>query len=104
MSFNKLKSVDDLDTRREVWECFCKLSPFERTAFLYWCCDTLNKKLMGAGSGVVYQISNETGECMESYLDFFTLIAQYGLDPAIALTELESRASKLSKAVEIYTG
>jgi ribosomal protein L37AE/L43A len=103
MGFNSLKSVDDLDTRREVWECFCKLPPLERTAFLLWCCDTLNRKLMGAGSGVFYEISNETGECMESYLDFFTLIGQYGLDSAKALAELESRASKFSRAVEIYT-
>ena len=102
MGLNHLKSIDDLDTRREVWECFCKLPPHERTAYLYWCCDTLNQGVMRSGNGVAYTISNETGECMESYLDFFALVAQYNLDVNLALAELEKRASKLSKPVQLY--
>lgn len=93
-----LSSVDDIDTRRETLICFQILPPIERCAFLYWCCDQIGSTgKTVSGEDVIVTITNETGEATETYLDFWQMVSQYGLDVQRALAELERRASQFTK-------
>lgn len=99
MGLEKLKPIDNIDDRREALYLLQKLVPVERVAFLYWCCDhcETNRQVVREGHGVSVTITNETGDPMESYLDFCTLVARHGLNGAEALAELERRVAREGK-------
>lgn len=97
MGLEKLKPIDNIDDRREALYLLQKLKPVERVAFLYWCCDNCetNRQVVREGHGVSVTITNETGDPMESYLDFCTLVARHGLHGSRSLAELERRVAKV---------
>ena len=88
--------LDTIDDRRETLYLFQQLPPVERVAFLYWCCDTLGVVKVGA-TDVRVTLTNETGEAMESYLDFWSMVSQYELDAPKALAELERRVKQFTR-------
>ena len=99
MPLESLKPIDNIDDRREALYLLQKLTPTERVAFLYWCCDNsaTNQGVIRSGGGAYVTITNETGDPMESYLDFCSLVARHGLDGPAALAELERRISGKKK-------
>jgi len=98
MPLESLKPIDNIDDRREALYLLQRLPPEERVAWLYWCCDqtTTNRLVVTQGNGSYVTIDNETGDPMESYLDFCSLVARHGLDAQAALAELERRVSEIS--------
>lgn len=98
MPVSQLQKLNDVDTRREVFILLGKLTPTERTAFLYHCCDRIG--ILGvdpdSGKPLAVTITCESGDVTESYLDFWGLVASYGLDAKSALEELERRVSALT--------
>lgn len=101
MPVSQLKKLDDVDTRREVFILLGKLMPTERTAFLYHCCDRIGILGVDQNSGkpLAVTITCESGDITESYLDFWGLVASYGLDAKAALEELERRVSVLTSQI-----
>lgn len=97
MGIEALQQVDDLDTRREVFYLLSRLSSTERIAFLHWCAANVNDsiRLRHNPPWVLTVVRNDTGEIMESCGDLWGLVCQWGLDPVVALKELERRVSRL---------
>lgn len=98
-----LAAVDDIDTRREVLRCFQILPAMERVSFLLFCCDKLGPVGITNGELVYLTIKNDTQEPMESFLDFWMMVSQYGMNLSIALPELERRARQFTrpKGIEV---
>jgi len=103
MSKSILAQFDNLDDRREISRCLEILTPVERVAFLYRCCDIIGPVGMSPkGEGIFVTITNETGDHRETFGDLCQMISQYGLDAKLCLMELERRARfRGAKLIEV---
>ncbi len=83
-----LVQIDNVDDRKEILNLFQKLSKHERIGFLTWAMSLANR-LRPDGNVVRVEVTNNTGEAAESYLDLCGLIVQWGVPRDVVLRELE---------------
>ena len=95
IGIQSLKTIDDVDTRREIRHCLSKLSEFERIAFLYWCGRASHQMILATSEPPwhLFEIRNLTGSLDETIADFYAMIANFGLPISLCLRQLEKMAA-----------
>lgn len=83
-----LKQIDDIDTRRETFYLLSKLTPVQRIAFLYWCCDQANNRMIHTDVNKVW-VEHSTGDAREVRNDLWMLHVQFNLPLPRILSGLE---------------
>lgn len=84
-----LKEIDNLDDRREIFYLLSRLTPLQRIAFLYWCCDQANNRMIHRGEQTRVDITDPTGDPYHTMLSIAMLHAQYNLPIQRVLRGLE---------------
>lgn len=81
-----IQTIDNLDDRREIFYLFSCLESSDRVGYLQLVIDSLWEH----GRLTRYIVAaNQTGKPEESFIDFMTLISQYGLPIKELLASLE---------------
>lgn len=98
---NPLRSIDNLDDRREVWRLLARLGPMARYGFLGWACNEVPKPdgfkprpswdrmRARVEASVRRDPAADLTLTNEIYTDLVHLVLQYGLDPVATVVELE---------------
>lgn len=103
MSKPPLLIVDNLDTRREVWQLLKRLSPAKRIEFLTWCCERarpkrgqgkpfVNQKTLDLAAKARWDSGADERLHHEVWGDLWTLVNSFGLSPDAAQARLVQMA------------
>jgi hypothetical protein len=80
-------STLELDDRREIWmalKWLGRLNPFQRIAFLRWCC----KQVRGPDGIAEVRITSHSGTVVETYNDLLMLCFVHHLNLDVAVAKL----------------
>lgn len=96
----KYLQFDNLDDRREIFHLLERLPPWQRVAWLKWCC----RHPSVAAGPVKPQVSaaRTTGDSREIFFDLWALAAQYNLDvnaAVLRLVDMVRRRERTPKVV-----
>jgi len=86
-----LNQINNKDDRREIWILLDKLTPKERCQFLEFVVNQVNQgiKLKHNPPWVLVEVTNNSGETNEVYIDLAHIVSQYRIGWNPVLTTLE---------------
>lgn len=93
-----LQTINNRDDKKEIWRLLSLLTVQERIAFLDFVVNQINQgvKLKSDPPWVLIEITNNTGDPNETYMDLMHVVSQYQIPWAPVLTTLERFVSHQS--------